>query len=111
VAASSSKAPAFCCVFCDARGLFLGSRRYRLHEIRGFLDGGNDGIDEVARPLGEFDTACRQRADLLRGDLAALGEFAHLGRDDREALAVFARARGFDRPRPPRPQPWSPLFR
>ena len=39
----------------------------------------------------------RHRADLLRRDLAALGQLAHLGGHHREALAVFAGARRLHR--------------
>jgi hypothetical protein len=39
--------------------LFLGNRRNLLDEIGCFLDGGNDGVDELTRPLRELDTAGR----------------------------------------------------
>jgi hypothetical protein len=40
---------------------------------------------------------CRYRADLRRRGLAAFGQLADLGGDDRETPAVFARPRGLDR--------------
>ena len=66
-----------------------------------------DARDDVAHraacglrdPVALFDGRRRfgaQRVDLLDRGRAALCKCAHFGRDHREALAVFARARGLD---------------
>ena len=53
--------------------------------------------EHVAGRLGGLDRGAGERRDLGGGSLAAFGELAHLGGDDREAAAVFAGTGGFHR--------------
>ena len=53
-------------------------------------------VEQRARLLRQLHAAGGHRADFLRRHLAALGQLAHLGGHDREALAVLAGARRFD---------------
>ncbi len=73
-----------------ARGLLGRRGRDLLHEVRGLADGRHQVLQHLAGPLGDRDAGRRQGADLLGRRLALLGELAHLGGHDREALAVLA---------------------
>ena len=57
---------------------------------------GTSSVSSRPERCGDVDAGRGQLADVLRRGLAALGELAHLGGDDREAAAVLAGARRFD---------------
>src|SRR6185437_5988661 len=80
----------------DARRLLLGCRGDFLHQVGSALDIGHHLGERDTGALGQFDAVRSYLADLLRGDLAALGQLAHLGRHHGKALAVSSRARSFD---------------
>jgi hypothetical protein len=106
VAASSSEAEAFCCVawfscpiaplIWPTPGLLLRGGSDFLDQVGGLPDRRHHFAEQLAGAFGESPSPATV-ADFLRGDLRALGELAHFGGDDGEALAVLAGARRFDR--------------
>ncbi len=105
---TSSEALAFCCVTlssCWIAWLICAaptscSRQAAVifvDQFGGLLDVGHQLREHGARLLRGLDRFRRQRADLGRRGLAALGELAHFGGDHREAAAVLAGARRLDR--------------
>ena len=80
-----------------AGGLLGRRRRHFLHRLRRPPDRRHQLGQQLARSLGDLHAGAGEPADLLGGRLAALGELADFGRDDREAAAVLPGARRFDR--------------
>ena len=81
----------------DRRHLFLRGGGDFLNQVRGIPDHRHGPVEKLAGVLGDRDASPGELADLLRGGLAAFGEFADLTGDDREALALRTRPRGLDR--------------
>src|SRR5471032_2932609 len=81
----------------DAGRLFLRRRRDLLHQVGGAADVGHDLVEQAAGAFGQLHAAAGDLLDFLGRHLAALGQLAHLGGDDGEALAMFAGARRLDR--------------
>ena len=108
VAASSSEAEAFCCVawfnwpmapliWPTPADLLRRGGGDLLHQVGGLAGWRAPSRRAACRPSRPASTrGAGQLADLLGGDLAALGQLAHFGRHHGEALAVLAGAGRLD---------------